>query len=1298
MKTQIVGFILFLCFCALVPLGVTAPSPYTVSYSGPSNIPAGGSGTFTFTVRKDGIPQSGVTVYIYRRPETDSYLTNDTPVTDANGQVQTTLRLDSTASGTYRITGSAPDREGGKEIDERIDYVRFDVTVVNSPPPPPPPEPSTLVKISAGNQIAAPGDSVTLVVKLQDSDGNPISGVGLDFVLFGDDATGSRSPQRGTTGADGRAQTTLTLSSNAEGEYRVEAHRSDDFSVAVHFTVTVDTSLPPPQQQGDQQQTPQEPVTTLPLPEPTGLGSISGGNQERVTGEVLANPFVIEVRDQYDKPIAGVTATFALLTGGGSLSATTATTDENGRAESTLTLGSAPGTNTVEASVEGISRTEVFSAEANLPPPVATVLSIVSGHNQNGLTGEALANPYVVEVRDQYDAPLAGVTVTFALLTGGGSLSATTATTDENGRAESTLTLGSAPGTNTVEASVEGISRTEVFSAEANLPPPVATALSIVSGDIQTGFTGEALASAFVVEVRDQYDATMAGVTVTFALLTGGGSLSATTATTDENGRAESTLTLGSEPGTNTVEASVEGISRREVFSAEASLPPPVATSLSIVSGDNQEELTGETLANPFVIEVRDQYDAPLAGVTVTFALPTGGGSLSSEMVMTDANGRAESTLTLGSEPGTNTVEVSVEGISQMAVFSAEAGLPPPVATALSIVSGHNQNGLTGEALANPFVIGVRDQYDAPLAGVTVTFALLTGGGSLSATTATTDANGRAESTLTLGSAPGTNTVEASVEGISRREVFSAEASLPPPVATSLSIVSGDNQEELTGETLANPFVIEVRDQYDAPLAGVTVTFALPTGGGSLSSEMVMTDANGRAESTLTLGSEPGTNSVEVSVEGITEAAIFIAVAKLLEFDLSVPSRISLIHVPLKVRSVDGVAGVIESVGDLYDVLGGDATVRYLITYNEDTQQWNSYLGDESRGDPEDRVLADELGIVANMKTPVSVRLGGDALGADGMSSIELNQGINLVGLPLKDSRIMRVSDLLALEGIAGNVPTITVSDDRRFKTVGRMGDDGDIPVTGGLAFFLIAGEAATIDISGEGWSNSPVVAAAPPMARAGVEVSDATPVLALTGSIAVDGTGLTKASVHVTVKNLRTGKSVTTAMANRGYRDVDYQITTVDMGTGQAARIGDVLEISAQSTALSIRFHPVRHIVTSEDVERSRIHLPELIAYEIPAKTQLLSNYPNPFNPETWIPYGLSNDTDVQIAIYDISGGLVRQLDLGHQRAGHYTQRSRAAYWDGRNGIGEHVASGVYFYTLTADDFTATRKMLIGK
>ena len=98
------------------------------------------------------------------------------------------------------------------------------------------------------------------------------------------------------------------------------------------------------------------------------------------------------------------------------------------------------------------------------------------------------------------------------------------------------------------------------------------------------------------------------------------------------------------------------------------------------------------------------------------------------------------------------------------------------------------------------------------------------------------------------------------------------------------------------------------------------------------------------------------------------------------------------------------------------------------------------------------------------------------------------------------------------------------------------------------------------------------------------------------------------------------------------------------------------------------------------------------------PDETALLHNYPNPFNPETWIPYQLSEPADVRIRIYAASGVLVRTLVLGYQPAGIYEYRSRAAYWDGKNAMGESVASGVYFYTFTAGDFTATRKMLIMK
>jgi hypothetical protein len=99
-----------------------------------------------------------------------------------------------------------------------------------------------------------------------------------------------------------------------------------------------------------------------------------------------------------------------------------------------------------------------------------------------------------------------------------------------------------------------------------------------------------------------------------------------------------------------------------------------------------------------------------------------------------------------------------------------------------------------------------------------------------------------------------------------------------------------------------------------------------------------------------------------------------------------------------------------------------------------------------------------------------------------------------------------------------------------------------------------------------------------------------------------------------------------------------------------------------------------------------------------VPKATALLANYPNPFNPETWIPYQLAKEADVTLRIYAIDGALVRTLALGHQPAGMYQNRSRAAYWDGRNAIGEPVASGLYFYTFTAGDFTATRKLLIRK
>ena len=316
---------------------------------------------------------------------------------------------------------------------------------------------------------------------------------------------------------------------------------------------------------------------------------------------------------------------------------------------------------------------------------------------------------------------------------------------------------------------------------------------------------------------------------------------------------------------------------------------------IGVVTGNNQQGSPGAALEKPFVVEVKDQNGVVFERVPVTFTVTGGGGMLSETSVTTDSNGQAESTLTLGPNPGTNTVEATVPGIQDKQTFNAE-GIRIP--KKLEIVAGIDQEGLPGEALEKPFVVEVRDQTDKPLPGVEVTFLATNGGGTLSVTNATTDNNGRAETTLTLGPEPGTNTVEATVTGIEEKRTFTVEGIRIPKT---LEIISGVDQEGLPGDALEKPFVVEVRDQTDKPLPGVEVTFTVTAGGGTVQPDVATTDENGRAESTLTLGSTPGTNTVRVSVEGNTQAVAFLTIesARTPMFTLAIPAGAHAIHNPV---------------------------------------------------------------------------------------------------------------------------------------------------------------------------------------------------------------------------------------------------------------------------------------------------------------------------------------------------------------------------------------------------------------
>ena len=187
--------------------------------------------------------------------------------------------------------------------------------------------------------------------------------------------------------------------------------------------------------------------------------------------------------------------------------------------------------------------------------------------------------------------------------------------------------------------------------------------------------------------------------------------------------------------------------------------------------------------------------------------------------------------------------------------------------------------------------------------------------------------------------------------------------------------------------------------------------------------------------------------------------------------------------------------------------------------------------------------------------------------------------------------------------------------------------------------------------------------------------------------NVALGQTNPANPRVDVNGDGIVDGKDLAIVAAHLGERNAPAAPLSVAIPTGSTPEmVVQALDVLRAADDGSIAF------------QRGITNLERLLALFIPQEMALLHNYPNPFNPETWIPYQLSEPADVTIHIYAASGVLVRTLSLGYQLAGIYQYRSRAAYWDGKNQVGESVASGVYFYTLTAGDFTATRKMLIRK
>ena len=299
--------------------------------------------------------------------------------------------------------------------------------------------------------------------------------------------------------------------------------------------------------------------------------------------------------------------------------------------------------------------------------------------------------------------------------------------------------------------------------------------------------------------------------------------------------------------------------------------------------------------------------------------------------------------------------------------------------------------------------------------------------------------------------------------------------------------------------------------------------------------------------------------------------------------------------------------------------------------------------------------------------------------------TVTLSKGLNMLSVPLAPPTPMTAKSLLALTGAT----TIITLDAERQGFIGwtpSAPDDG-FPIEGGQGYIVNVPETRQFAFVGAPWTTQ--TADAPAAPAISVEpLQDAWAFVVsghLEGKTAFDG-------YQVIVRNLRTDNTITTSV-----RGDYFAAATADLARRSVVQVGDVIEVRVIGPDKNVESHPLNFKVTPEDLANAVLSI-KLDSIGRPKLTQLLQNFPNPFNPETWIPYQLETSADVTLQIYDTSGDLVRTLDLGFKGQGFYMTRSRAAYWDGRNNLGEQVASGIYFYSLHTPDFSATRKMLILK
>jgi hypothetical protein len=1208
-------------------------------------------------------------------------------VTDDLGQAGTSLTLGD-KTGSYTVTATSPFIAGS--------LVTFAATAVLATPVL---VASSLGLTSGNNQtgIAYNNLSAPYVVTVLDQFGSPMAGVAVKYALtsWPTGAVGQKLVDTlVTTNGSGQAQTTLKLGTKA-GDY----------------TVTASSGSLPGSPATFRSKAVAGPAANVVLP----LGMIYAG----AVSETVLPAVVVEVSDAYGNSVAGASVRYQLITSPSGATGTspqdvTIVTDSLGRSQISIVLGSKAGVYTFQVSVGSLTpQTITVTATGGQTGVVASRLVQSSGNGQTGVVTNQLANAFVVTVLDTASNPVAGVNVHFALgtapsLSTGQGLSVVDVATDSNGRAQTFLRLGNKVGQYTVTATSGSLTGSPVtFTATATVGAPAR--LVAVSGSGQTAPVSTVVLQPLVVQVTDSQQNPISGVTVNFGIASApanavGQTLDGSVKTTDSQGLASVVLTLGDRTGDYRVEATAATISGAgAAFTVTGTSTGSLARTLVLSSGNDQRGVVRSILSQPIVVRTLDANNNPVTGVSVEFAIdtiPSGatGASLSTTSTTSDLLGYASTLLTLGDATGVYTVRATSSGLSGSPISLRAVASLVSGAYRLAYGSGDAQSSGVLTQLSSPLVATVFNADGNPVSGQVVSFAIDSlppgsTGQSLGTTLATTDAQGRATTTMTLGNRIGIYRVSASVAGLGGSPV-SYRLTSTVGLARTLALVQGTGQTKPIGTALDIPFIVRATDVAGNAVPGVTVSFSIdtiPTGASGQSLRIIngTTDAQGLSQAVLTLGSKVGTYVVSASagtLEGSpvrfsARATAGAASVVLVSSGDNQTGQISTeLLQPMVVRVSDvggnlitganvvfaietsptGARGqalrIVNAVTDLSGQASaylslGDRDGRYTVTATVAglTPVRFSHTATVLIGDVNSNSMVD----VADLTTVIDHILGKITLtGTDSVKADYNKDG----HIDIRDVVAMQNS-LLAIE-VVGSKPKGLSAVSTVAETIG-----GEFVITdNGLRFNLA--------------NTSPVK---------GLE-------LIIRFKDVQNLPGPDEIFERAKVDSIYMNSS------GRELRIVAYNLGNVPIiaGSGTLFRMPVKLtDVSGIESAQMIVSQANNTAYYDEAMTRG-VTVRMVGSQELPTTFVLYQNYPNPFNGQTKIDYevmDVAGMAEVSLMIYNVLGEKVKTVETVRHAGGRFTAR-----WDGTDDRGTKLSSGTYYYRMVSGSYVSSKKMIMLK